>query len=207
MVKEKLCRSQFPWFGVSQKNHVNDCYFCLTKIARFSKKNKSKIMYPNCESAMIPVPHDEANPPPVPPATVTDNSSSEDFISDVETEKYDIYVPDADSSPHLLSQELNDLVRDLELPKEKAELPGSRLQDWNHLQPNTKISHFRHRHLLFSTFYSQENNVCFCNDINGLMQKIGFQYDPVEWRLFIDSNKASIKAVLLHNGNKNLQYL
>ena len=27
-------------------------------------------------------------------------------------------------------------------------------------------------------------------------------YDPEEWRLFIDSNKASIKAVLLHNGNE-----
>ena len=33
------------------------------------------------------------------------------------------------------------------------------------------------------------------------MQQIGWVYDPEEWRLFIDSNKASIKTVLLHNGN------
>ena len=90
---------------------------------------------------------------------------------------------------------------DLELPKEKAELLGSRLQEWNLLQPNTKISHFRHRHLQFSSFYSQENNVCFCHNINGLMQQLGCLYDAEQWRLFIDSNKTSIKAVLLHNGN------
>jgi hypothetical protein len=185
------------------KNHFNDCYFCLTKIAGFTKKNKSKITYPNCESAMKPVPHDETNPPPVSPATITDSSSSEDSASDIQTGKDGIYVPDANISPHLLSQaELNDLVRDLELPKEKAELLGSRLQEWNLLQPNTKVSHFRHRHLQFSSFYLQEENVCFCHDISGLMQGIGCRYDPKEWRLFIDSSKASLKAVLLYNGNE-----
>ena len=54
----------------------------------------------------------------------------------------------------------------------------------------------------FSSFYSQDENVCFCNDISGLMQEIGCCYDPSEWRLFIDSSKASLKAVLLHNGNE-----
>ncbi|GFV20682.1 uncharacterized protein TNCV_777271 [Trichonephila clavipes] len=27
-------------------------------------------------------------------------------------------------------------------------------------------------------------------------------YEPEEWRLFIDSSKRSLKAVLLHNGNR-----
>ena len=36
------------------------------------------------------------------------------------------------NKPHLITQsELNDLVRDLHLPKNKAELLGSRLQQWN----------------------------------------------------------------------------
>ena len=34
------------------------------------------------------------------------------------------------------------------------------------------------------------------------MQEIGCCYDLSEWRLFIDSSKASLKAVLLHNGNE-----
>ena len=133
---------------------------------------------------MKPVPHDEANPPPLPPATMIDSSFSEDSASDTATKKDGIYIPDADSFPHLLSQEeLNDLVRDLELPKEKAELLGSRLQEWNLLQPNTKITHFHHRRLQFSSFYSQENNVCFCHDINGLIQQIGCFHDPAQWRI------------------------
>ena len=86
-------------------------------------------------------------------------------------------VRDADNSPHLLGQaELNDLVRDLELTKEKTEL--------------------------LSSFYSQEESVYFCNDISSLMQEIGCCYDLSEWRLFTDSSKASLKAVLLHNGNE-----
>ena len=53
---------------------------------------------------------------------------SEESTSDTETGEGDIYVPDADNSPHLFGPaELHDLVRDLELTKEKAELLGSRL--------------------------------------------------------------------------------
>ena len=123
------------------KNHFNDCYFCMTNIVGFTKKNKSKITYPNCESARKPVPHDETNPPPVPPADMTDTSSSKESTSDAETGEDDMYVPDADNSPHLLGQaELNELVRDLELTKEK-ELFGSRLQERNLVKPGTKPPH------------------------------------------------------------------
>ena len=93
-------------------------------------------------------------------------------------------------------------MRDLKLTKNKAELLGSRLQERNLLKPDTNISHFRSRHMNFSSFYSQEENVCLCNDISGLMQEIGCSYDPSEWRLFIDSIKASLKAALLRNGNE-----
>ena len=33
------------------------------------------------------------------------------------------------------------------------------------------------------------------------MMKLGYEHKCNEWRLFIDSSKASLKAVLLHNGN------
>ncbi|ESO05353.1 hypothetical protein HELRODRAFT_171733 [Helobdella robusta] len=33
------------------------------------------------------------------------------------------------------------------------------------------------------------------------MYCLNLNYDPSEWRLFIDSSKLSLKAVLLHNGN------
>lgn len=35
------------------------------------------------------------------------------------------------------------------------------------------------------------------------MKELGYEHDPDEWRLFIDSSKASLRAVLLHNLNQN----
>ena len=33
------------------------------------------------------------------------------------------------------------------------------------------------------------------------MTELGCEHNPAHWRLFIDSSKTSLKAVLLHNGN------
>ena len=41
----------------------------------------------------------------------------------------------------------------------------------------------------------------YCHNVAGLFQAMACIYDPTEWRLFIDSSKASLKCVLLHNGN------
>jgi hypothetical protein len=41
----------------------------------------------------------------------------------------------------------------------------------------------------------------YCNDADGLFGALGHVYNPEEWRLFIDSSKVSLKAVLLHNDN------
>ena len=34
------------------------------------------------------------------------------------------------------------------------------------------------------------------------MEVLGHEYNPDQWRLFIDSSKASLKVVLIHNGNR-----
>jgi hypothetical protein len=48
-----------------------------------------------------------------------------------------------------------------------------------------------------------EGQLVFCCDIPALIHQLGEEtYDPNDWRLFIDSSKGSLKAVLLHNGNK-----
>jgi hypothetical protein len=51
-------------------------------------------------------------------------------------------------------------------------------------------------------FFSQENDIVFCNDICSVMEALGHQHNTAAWRLLIDSPKVSIKAELLHNGNK-----
>nr|DBA26902.1 TPA: hypothetical protein GDO54_011101 [Pyxicephalus adspersus] len=70
------------------KEHHSDCYFCVSKIAGFSKKTKSKIVYPDCECALRPVPHDAENPVPVPSTSVTvRDMSDEEQEDDVDVNK------------------------------------------------------------------------------------------------------------------------
>ena len=42
---------------------------------------------------------------------------------------------------------------------------------------------------------------CYCKDTGELMSELGCEHNPADWRLFIDSSKTSLKAMLLHNGN------
>ena len=52
--------------------------------------------------------------------------------------------------PHFLSKaDLSDLVRDLQWSKEKVEVLGSHLKQWNLLEPGASISHFRVRHATY----------------------------------------------------------
>jgi len=46
-----------------------------------------------------------------------------------------------------------------------------------------------------------ERGLVACNDIDGLMQTLNINHNPLDWWLFTDSSNLSLKAVLLHNGN------
>jgi hypothetical protein len=193
-----------PMVWREPQNHVDDCNFCLTNVVDLTKKNKHKIVYPDCPSALKPVPHNPDIPVPIPPPNTDMGSDESSENTHRETGDTDLYVPpQPEKQPHLINQqELNDLVRDLELSKRKSELLGLRLQEWNLLAEGTTPSLFRARHAKLAGFYEAENNVCFCTDVDGLMRELGYEHHPDEWRLFIDSSKSSLKAVLLHNGNE-----
>ncbi|GBO07120.1 hypothetical protein AVEN_66730-1 [Araneus ventricosus] len=51
--------------------------------------------------------------------------------------------------------------------------------------------------------FCQNGDVIFCKDVDSLLKALGLRHRPQEWRLFVDSSKVSLKAVLLHNGNKH----
>ena len=93
------------------------------------------------------------------------------------------YVSHGESSvPHILTQdELNDLVRDLELSKSKTELLASRLQQWNLLKENVQITSFRNRRQQLEPFFRKEDDLVFCCDVDGLMNALGIKHDPQEW--------------------------
>jgi len=50
--------------------------------------------------------------------------------------------------------------------------------------------------------YFKKVTICYCDDVDGLMHALGHEHKSEEWTLFIDSSERSLKAVLLHNGNK-----
>lgn len=54
-----------PMMWREQKNHHDDCYFCMTSLAGINKNNRSKWKYPNISSATRPIPHSETVPVPV----------------------------------------------------------------------------------------------------------------------------------------------
>ena len=93
--------------------------------------------------------------------------------------------------PTLINQSvLNDLVGDLTLTKNKAEILASCLKQWNLPEKDTKISKFQLCHKKLSSFFDVENNLCYCKDISGLMiELLGYEHDNDEWRLFINSSK------------------
>lgn len=201
-----------PMIWREPTNHVTDCYFCMVPSLQhgMSRKKEWTVNYPNIPSAIRPVPHGEGLPIPDPPADYSLDSEDEDSYHaraespEPSTSQDPDFIPDIPSADiHRITQnELSDLIRDLDLSKNKAEILASRLQQWNLLQENVKISVYRDRHKDLTQFFAMKSDLVFCHEINGLMNSLNIEYKPEEWRLFIDASKLSLKAVLLHNGNE-----
>ena len=157
------------------------------------------------DSATRPVPHDSTLLIPVPPADGLDSVEDECVVDVERQDAADVdFDPDNDGEePKVFTQgELNDLVRDLSLSKEKAELLAPRLKEKNLLAVGVKVSHFRKRNNDLSRFFTIDGPLCYCNNVNGLFENLSQVHSPRDWRLFIDSSKRSLKAVLLRIGNQ-----
>ena len=204
-----------PMIWREPTNHTTDCYFCMIPPVKqgISKKKKWTLTYPDIPSAIRPVPHGDGLPIPEPPESFTidsdegasqkDSDGSEEHQQATASRDPDFDFNSVLDEPHRITQdELNDLVRDLELSKSKAELLGSRLQQWNLLAREVTISVYRNRHKKLSPFFKIEGTLVVCCNIDGLMGALNISHNPSQWRLFIDSSKTSLKAVLLHNGNE-----
>ncbi len=184
------------------KNHHDDCYFCACNVTGRNKKNKQNIVYPSVESV---TPAKKGNVEiEISKNTDSDQSDSEEIVTDENETECAYECPSDDTNPILFNQnDLDDLIRDLNLPKDSSELLASRLKERNLLLPGTKITIYRKRHEEFLKFFASNDSMVYCNDIKGLMSLYKTDmYEPANWRIFIDSSKESLKAVLLHNGNE-----
>jgi hypothetical protein len=124
--KEKSMLLGVPTVWREPTNHFNDCCFCLTNTEGFSKKQKHKIQYPTMPSALKPVPHGEGLTVPNQPLNWDGINISDDDeqLTEIPPGTSDaVYSLETSGEPHRVNQnELNDLVRDLGLSKQQAEL-------------------------------------------------------------------------------------
>jgi len=175
-----------PMLWRQPQNHDSDCYFCLCDITGINSKSKNSWSYPNVNSLTFPVLLSDAN------------------VSDSESSRHNEEESNQGDAPHGLfnQDELSDLIRDLRLSKESAELLASRLKEKGCLAPKTVVTMYRDRDLPFRQYFSSEDGLVYCNNIEGLINEFeSIHYKAEDWRLFLDSSTRSLKAVLLHNGN------
>ena len=134
-----------PMIWREQKDHLTDCYFCLTKVDGHNSKYKHIIVYPSIPSALRHVEHDSL--PITKPLQQGNLLADEPTSTSPEDEpgpSCSYVYPDFPERtvPHLISQyELNDLVRDLNLSKIQGKILASRLKRWDVLQLDVKLSY------------------------------------------------------------------
>ena len=124
--KENLYPLQCQWLGESLQiiSTIAISARCL-QVGKVCQRKKWTTHYPCVPSALSPVSHGGGLPIPDAPESL--NVTKRMLLMILNNQYHKTLIPPS-SEPHLLTQgELNDLVRDLELPKNKAELLGSKL--------------------------------------------------------------------------------
>ena len=121
----------------------DDCYFCKTEIpSNVTKAKKRSIRYANVTTAEIPKPFGKEEDRPMPI-----NRFYADETSDVEMTSCDEEFFEDMDQPILFTQaSLNDLIRNLNLPKNKSEQLARILKKRKLVKSDCKSTYFRNRH-------------------------------------------------------------
>ena len=158
----KFC-TQMLWN--EPQNHDVDCYFCNTTLIKgFNAKNRQQIVHANVpsvtKSVFIHVPKAE-------------NSLGVIANKRLNSVGYEPEPKRSKKNPILFDQaELNDLIIDINLLNDKAELLRSRLEEMNFLKETVRISD-RNREKDLDKFFSDEDGIIYCNAVNKLMKTVG----------------------------------
>ena len=176
-----------PMVWREPKNHVDDCYFCLVNVKGFNKKNKQHLQYPNIHSAMRPIPHSDKVPVPIFTKLLDiDEDQLRSFKSstnsDDDDEEQDIAHGAWNAgrvSLHSQSK-LNNLIRDLNLPKRSDEVLASRLQETYLLKAGKSVSFYRNREEILRKYFQSDGQLVYCADVEGLL--LGYEFVCISFK-------------------------
>ena len=168
-------------------NHFDDCYFCITTSVEYNKKNQQNILYISIPSATRPIPHSDENRVPVskelldipisaaslaPEPVQKELTESDSNPLRLENDN-DIDYHECSSEPNRFNQDdLSDLIHDLNLPKESAELLASHLKDRNFLQVKTNVTFYRNREGNFLPYFKKYEEIVVCSDVELLLMEL-----------------------------------
>jgi len=174
----------------------------MTDIKGFTLTMKTNISYANVSSVVKPEKMAVVDKTMATESMDVDHSCEKkdmqvDELSEEESEndnEDDEYLPATKKNvPQTFNQEkLNDLIRDLGLPKDGTEYLAAALKKKNLLTKGIKAYVYRDREKEFRKFFTkdEENSLVFCSDVKGLVDELKSNtYEDEEWKLFIDSSK------------------
>ncbi|XP_055307618.1 uncharacterized protein LOC129571793 [Sitodiplosis mosellana] len=181
-------------------HNPNNCYPCRNFVRGMNVKNTKSKEYFAVPSAQRPLPHSDIIPVPNAPTPDRVTAVTATTGPQEETPDYTFYDPGEGASNQ---PNLDFIVSKLELSQRKAETLASFLKENNLLAPGTKITAYRSRQKSLQECFMTglDKTYAYCHDVEKLMQAMGIVYKAEDWRLFIDSSKNSLKAVLLHKTN------
>lgn len=189
---------QFKW--VKPDTDHSDCHICQTKLHKHFRR---QVTYPpkledssddEFEKFLKLQQKDNYEP--------ASSSPQRDF-SEFDLPESSVYVSRKnDDAKKFTKVGLDNLMKDFEFSKIKSERLSSRFNDMCLLDPSCKVTQFRDRSDYIQPYFTQYDlKTVYLNDIEGLFRNIyQFPYNQKDWRLFIDSGKGSLKAILCHIG-------
>lgn len=188
-----------------QVHTSDDCYACLNFVSGTNRNKLRKFSYRETKYTQLPLPHSENIPIPGRPSITEEcmslaiQTQGESLVSQYQPS----HVTNNCNHLEITQNRLDIMVRRLKLSQRQSILLAKELKQANILAPDALVygSIGRHRH--FTNFFKSidNNSLAFCIDIRGLILTMHHEYKPEYWRLFIDSSKSSLKAVLLHMTN------
>ena len=123
---------------------------------------------------MRPIPHSDKVPvpiftklPDIDEDQLKSSTSSTNSDDDYEEQNIAHEAWNAGRVSLYSQSELNDLIRDLNLPKQSAEVLASRLQKQHLLKAGTSVSFYRNREENLRKSFQSDGQLVYCTDVEG----------------------------------------